>query len=59
MRNCVICGELFGTSDSKKLCCSGECNREYSKMVVQEERDFNKRYDAGLVKSHCSLSCKF
>jgi hypothetical protein len=51
MRHCVICNELFGTEDPKKLGCTSDCQKKYRKMVEQEEKQWNKDYDAGKIKA--------
>ena len=41
-RTCIICGEIFTTTKSKKLYCSEECNKIRNRRKAQEY--LNKRY---------------
>lgn len=47
-RQCVYCGEVFKTNESKKKLCSKECQNEYQAISTLEirEKEFKKKFES-------------
>lgn len=48
MQNCVICGKEFEALGRRRLCCSPECSKKYSKIRCAELNTLRRR-KAGIL----------